>query len=79
MTESCENCRFSHKTERALEAFDCRIRGPRENHPIKPPFPRMNAEDWCGEYQRKPDPNKEISFGITFASPVSEYKRGEEK
>ena len=53
MTDHCKNCRFwervAGKQETAIGEFGECHRFP----PTPAKFPRINAEQWCGEWRRR--------------------------
>lgn len=61
MTAQCSTCRFAAR-ETGWQAFSCRRRAPIPVHDphkncgvypeaFQPRWPRMDAEDWCGEHE----------------------------
>ena len=55
---TCENCRF-WQSSKSSRRGDCRRYAPRPGTQVGTQgparWPRTNHDDWCGEFERKPE------------------------
>lgn len=77
MTAKCSTCRFAAR-ETSWQAFTCRRRAPIPVHDphkncgvyheaFQPRWPRMDAEDWCGEHEPAQPPAMGVRQVVAWA------------
>lgn len=65
MSDNCENCVFVHVEWTLDKTFQCRRRAPRGqkeegwNYRDRAVWPTVRHDDWCGEYMKKGEPEKD--------------------